>query len=191
MTPTDTNRCLTHTFTHSHTREEEEAWASLAMMRTGSCHRLSIPCMSPMARNKLVTALPATLSGYLRCTGLCQAPLLSYCCAFACVCVCVHPRKRRAPPWLHSPSPFEPSRDSSATLYLAGLGCHEGPLPQHEGFKGVHCCTSFLIESQTHRRRHNRHSSMQSESVMAAFLTVGRRVCVCVCVCVCKVVANC
>ncbi|CAB1453453.1 unnamed protein product [Pleuronectes platessa] len=39
-------------------------------MRTGSCHRLSIPCMSPMARNKLVTALPATLSGYLRSVNL-------------------------------------------------------------------------------------------------------------------------
>ena len=95
VTPTDTNRCLTHTFTHSHTREEEEAWASLAMMRTGSCHRLSIPCMSPMARNKLVTALPATLSGYLRCTGLCQAPLLSYCCAFACVCVYTQEKEER------------------------------------------------------------------------------------------------
>lgn len=68
----------THTHAHRHTQKKWEAEASLAMMRTGSCHCLSIPSMSPMARNKLVTALPATLSGYLRCAGL--APLSSLLC---------------------------------------------------------------------------------------------------------------
>ncbi len=89
VTRTDTNRCRMHTHRHTHIQKEGEAWASLAVMRTGSCHRLSIPCMSPMARNKLVTALPATVLGYLRCTGLCQTPLLPQCCAFAYHCVWV------------------------------------------------------------------------------------------------------
>lgn len=60
-----------------------EAWASLTRMRTENCHRLFIPCMSPMARNKLVTALSATLCAYLQCTGLWQAPVPPHCFAYA------------------------------------------------------------------------------------------------------------
>lgn len=60
-----------------------EAWASLTRMRTENCHRLFIPCMSPMARNKLVTALSATLCAYLQCSGLWQAPVLPHCFAYA------------------------------------------------------------------------------------------------------------
>lgn len=119
------------------------------MMRTGSCHRLSIPCMSPMARNKLVTALPATLSGYLWGTGLCQLPLLPHSCAFVYMCVCVwtqdmYERKRSlkirslvtlcvtfcsAQNWVVI---------RANTSSVLGLGFDEGPpLPLQGRFKGV------------------------------------------------------
>lgn len=73
---------------HTHTHEAE-AWASLPMMRTGSCHRLFIPCMSPMARNKLATALSATVglpAMHWALTGSSPSALLCIC---ICVCVCV------------------------------------------------------------------------------------------------------
>lgn len=129
------------------------------MMRTGSCHRLSIPCMSPMARNKLVTALPATLSGYLWGTGLCQLPLLPHSCAFVymCVCVCGHKtcmRERgawRLGPWLRSVSPFARPRTESwyeRTLHLClALALMKGSPPSAGEVQGgsYPCLGSWLV----------------------------------------------
>lgn len=84
LTQTSTNCCQAHT--HAHTEEEGEAEASLAMMRTRSCHCLSIPCMSPTARNKLVTAFRATLPGL---PAMHWAPFGSPCSPLGiCECAC-------------------------------------------------------------------------------------------------------